>query len=95
VAECVDCDPGVGILSRVSHGAVVPQENLGHQSLVAFFFPVAQRSSPCRIARHHHKCASLERKIIAAQEQDQTNTRTGLWVTDDIAMQPGKVSSSF
>jgi len=73
VAECVDCDPGVGILSRVSHGAVVHQENLGHQSLVAFFFPVAQRLSPC-IARQHHKCASLERKIIAAQEQDQTNT---------------------
>jgi hypothetical protein len=25
------CDPGVGIMSRVSHGAVIPQENLGHQ----------------------------------------------------------------
>jgi hypothetical protein len=32
------CDPGVGIMSRVSHGAVVPQENLGPPNWWPFSF---------------------------------------------------------
>jgi hypothetical protein len=44
------------------------------RSLVAFFLSSRATFEPPPIARQHHKCASLERKIIAAQEQDQTNT---------------------
>jgi hypothetical protein len=40
--QCASCDPVVGI--EPSKRAVVFLSNdLGHQSLVAFFFPVAER----------------------------------------------------
>jgi hypothetical protein len=38
-----ECDPVVGIVSRVLQRAtrLFPSNDLGHQTLVAFFFPVA------------------------------------------------------
>ena len=55
--QCADCDPVIGIMSRVSYGAVVSSEkDLGHQK---FWWPFSLHTQPSHALRIHNSMAQL------------------------------------